>query len=204
MTINYNIQALVVDINQDIPRPSDKFLVDSNVLIWIAYSRGSSGYQTIKYPPYVKKVKRVGSDLMYCPLSLSELAHTIEKTECEIFKRTNPSFGNLSPKEFRHNRPAQRFQVVDEIEAAWGIVKNWAVPLDITLNESETDIALTQLKENPIDGYDAFILNTMKKAGINQVITDDGDYATVKDIQVFTANRTVIQAAHSQGKLLVR
>jgi hypothetical protein len=36
------------------------------------------------------------------------------------------------------------------------------------------------------------------------VITDDGDFATVPDIQVFAANRNVVNAARTQGKLLKR
>jgi len=37
-----------------------------------------------------------------------------------------------------------------------------------------------------------------------KVITDDSDYATVPDIQVFTSNNSVITAARLQGKLLQR
>lgn len=44
----------------------------------------------------------------------------------------------------------------------------------------------------------------MEKAGIVQVITDDGDYVTVPGIKVFTANRNVIEAARNQGKLITR
>lgn len=210
MSINYTIQAFVIDITQDMPRRTDKFLVDTNVWFWLTYSRASSGptpprnYQTTSYPRYIEKVKRGRIDLCYCPFSLAEMAHNIEKIEFEIFKSTDRAYDALKPKEFRHNFQSQRLQVTSEIEAAWGMIKTLALPLDITLDESETDLAVRELKINPMDGYDIFILNTMKKAGINQVITDDGDYATVKDIQVFTANRTVIQTARSQGKLLNR
>ena len=44
----------------------------------------------------------------------------------------------------------------------------------------------------------------MKNNNIEKIITDDGDYLTVPDIQVFTANRNVINAARSQGKLVTR
>jgi hypothetical protein len=37
-----------------------------------------------------------------------------------------------------------------------------------------------------------------------RVITDDMDYATVPNLQVFTSNRNVIQTASQQGKLLRR
>jgi hypothetical protein len=44
----------------------------------------------------------------------------------------------------------------------------------------------------------------MKNNGIVQIITDDGDFATVAGIQVFTANRTILNAARSHGKLQTR
>ena len=44
----------------------------------------------------------------------------------------------------------------------------------------------------------------MSREGMIQVITDDGDFATVPGIQVFTANRNVIQTAQTQGRLLNR
>jgi hypothetical protein len=58
----------------------------------------------------------------------------------------------------------------------------------------------------PVDGYDLLILEAISRAGTGQiqVITDDMDYATVPNIQVFTSNGRVIQAAIAQGKLLYR
>jgi hypothetical protein len=40
--------------------------------------------------------------------------------------------------------------------------------------------------------------------GVLQIITDNGDFATVPGVQVFTANRNVIQAARTQGQLVSR
>ena len=36
------------------------------------------------------------------------------------------------------------------------------------------------------------------------ILTDDGDFATVPGITVFTANRTIIDAARDCGKLKMR
>jgi len=44
----------------------------------------------------------------------------------------------------------------------------------------------------------------MQSHGVVQVVTDDGDFATVLGIQVFTANRNIIRAAHAQRKLITR
>lgn len=55
-----------------------------------------------------------------------------------------------------------------------------------------------------VDGYDLFMAEMALKNGITQIITDDGDYATVSGLTVFTANQKVIQAASLVNKLISR
>lgn len=94
--------------------------------------------------------------------------------------------------------------MVSEVEAAWGQVKSLSLPLALTVDEKATDAALDGFRTEKLDGYDLFILETMKTHGMVQIITDDGDFATVAGIRVFTANRNVLPAARTQGKLLKR
>jgi predicted nucleic acid-binding protein len=133
---------------------------------------------------------------------LAELAHIIEKTEREIYERNIEN--SVKPKEYRHNLPGQRTRVVSEIQAAWAQVSSLAEPLTVTIHSPTTTAALNRLQSEKVDGYDLFILESMKNHSVVQVITDDGDFATVPGIQVFTANRNVIQAARAQGKLITR
>lgn len=79
-----------------------------------------------------------------------------------------------------------------------------ADPLAVTIDDMTATAALNRLQTEKLDGYDLFILESMKNHGVVQVITDDGDFATVSGIQVFTANRNVIAAAKDQGKLKIR
>jgi hypothetical protein len=44
----------------------------------------------------------------------------------------------------------------------------------------------------------------MFRHNILQIITDDGDFATIPGIRVFTSNRRVINAAQQQEKILTR
>ncbi len=201
MAVNYTVQAEVVDIRSDTPKEDDIFLVDTNVWYWLTYTQASRSawrYQITDYPTYISKALSRKSLLLYCGLSLSELAHNIEQTEREIFN------SNLRPKEYRHNYPTARANVVAEIQAAWIQVTSIAVSTDITINEATTNTALTRFSTQPLDGYDLLILEAMEKAGIIQVITDDGDYITVPGIRVFTANQNAIAAASNQNKLLIR
>ena len=145
----------------------------------------------------------VQSKLYWCGLSLPELAHSIEKTEREVFART-PGFDNTTNKQFRHNYPIERTKVVAEVQTAWTQVKNIASPIGVAVDEANTDAALGRFQTDPVDGYDLFILEAISKAGIVQVITDDGDFSTIPAIRVFTSNRNVITTATRKGKILCR
>ncbi|MBN2337941.1 MAG: PIN domain-containing protein [Acidobacteria bacterium] len=207
MAINYTVQAEVVDISADAPRAEDVFLVDTNVWYWLTYSRASQSarppayYQTSNYPNYTNTALGAGARIFQSGLSLAELTHLIEKAEREIYEATN---GQIGTKEYRHNLPAERAQVFAEVQAACGLVTTLAEPLTVTIDSPTATSALNRLQSERVDGYDLFILESMRSHGVVQVITDDGDFATVPGIQVFTANRNVIQAARAQGRLITR
>ena len=207
MPINYNVRAEVIDLRSDTPRDDDMFLVDTNVWYWLTYTQASTysmQYQIRDYPAYIAKALATKCLLSYCGLSLSELAHNIEQTERRIFNSRSSIPNSVRAKEYRHNYPAERTKVVSEIEIAWSQVISIAASTDITINEALTNAALNRFKSQILDGYDLMIIEAMDKAGISQVITDDGDYVTVPGIKIFTANKNAIASAKSQGKLIVR
>jgi predicted nucleic acid-binding protein len=207
--IRYTIEARIVDISTDTPNSTDCFLVDTNVWFWMTYA--NAGYNELQrerlantmsiYADYINAAYRANAKLCWCGLSLAELAHQIEKTEREIYESAVRS---ISPKEYRHNLPDERSRIVSEIQAAWEQIKSLAAPLKVTIDSQTTDVCLAYLQNEKVDGYDIFILEAMKNNGVVQIITDDGDFATVSGIQVFTANRNVINTARTQGKLQAR
>jgi hypothetical protein len=135
-------------------------------------------------------------------LAQSELIHQIEKAEFELFNRTqNPP---LSPKEFRHNCTTERAGVVQEVDVAWSVVQNVAEIVDLRVDKGMTNRVISRFKTCPLDGYDLIAAEAMVEHGIPQVLTDDGDFATIPEIRLFTANRNVLQAARAQGKAIVR
>lgn len=207
MSINYRIAAEVVDVRQDCPNSTDIFLVDSNVWYWLTYTKASlvEGYgakrRTADYSSFLNKAIAQRAQLCRCGLSLAELAHIIERSERTIFIKTH---GHIDTKEFRHNYPKERLSVVSEVEAAWGQVKSMASPLSILIDSNLTDAALNRFSKDSLDAYDIFFLEVMSNNKVPQLITDDGGFATVSGIRVFTANQNVISAAQSQGKLLTR
>lgn len=207
MSVNYVIAADVIDIRVDSPKPEDVFLVDSNVWYWMTYTRASlvmepwTKSRVRDYPAFVNKAIATSAELYRCALSFSEIAHIIEKSEREIFEKTS---GPIRTKEYRHNHPTERLNVVSEVKAAWGQVKTMASSLDVTINDSVTGAALARFEKECVGGYDLFVLEAMSSEKVIQIITDDGDFATVCGIRVFTANKNVITAAQQQGKLITR
>jgi hypothetical protein len=207
MPINLIIQADIVDITNDSPRKSDIFLVDTNVWFWQTYTNASTTanpYQLRDYPNYLAQALMQGSTLSYSVLTLAELASIIERTELSIYNQSNGL--NLKLKEYRHNYPSERANMVAEVQSAWSQVEAIAASADLKINDAIAKSALNRFQTQAVDGYDLLILEAISRAGAGQVrvITDDMDYATVPNIQVFTSNRNVIQTASQQGKLLRR
>lgn len=206
--INFAIAAEVVDISTDTPNKYDHFFVDTNVWLWLAYTRimlaDKPPYESKvrKYSNYINEALNNSSALYWCGVNLIELAHLIEKTEFEIYKKIqNP---NLAYKEFRHNLTEERKNVIEELEAVSIQIRKIAIPLECsTITKFSLELHKI-IEKNKVDGYDALILNAINEANITNVITDDSDYASVEGIRVFTSNPTIIRLANQQGKLVPR
>ncbi|NET30434.1 MAG: hypothetical protein F6K19_00265 [Cyanothece sp. SIO1E1] len=209
MAINLNVQANVISIRTDTPTQSDIFLVDTNVWLWQTYTNASASSRTAprkisEYTRYLSAARSNGTILSYSGLILAELAHVIEKTEREIYNQRTGS--TLKTKDYRHNYPTERANVVAEVQSAWSQVEAIALPVDLTIDDTTTNAALNRFQTQALDGYDLLILEAISRSGAGQVrvITDDMDYAVVPGIQVFTSNDSTLCLAAEQGKLIMR
>ena len=208
MPVNYTVKATVVDLCLDTPKAGDRFYVDTNAWFWTVYSKSQFApdpprqYQIDNYPAYLDKVLKMGAKLLWCGLSLSELARQVERVERKLYCRETRAV--LEDKEFRHNLPAERTRVVQQIEAAWKAVEALAGADGCVnfpeLNTAFMTAALDDFKQLPMDAYDLFSVRAIRAANINQVISDDGDFCTVPGITLFTANPQAIRAAQAQHK----
>jgi predicted nucleic acid-binding protein len=79
----------------------------------------------------------------------------------------------------RRDYPLERSKVVAEIASVWSQITAIAAPLELNIDSQTTNAALGRLATQLIDGYDLFILETIKKHSVTQIITDDGDYVTI-------------------------
>jgi hypothetical protein len=201
------IKADVIDIQNDMPRKSDIFLVDTNVWLWQSYENAgftAKPYQINDYPEYLDKATEQRATLSYSVLTLAELASVIEKIERDIYNQNNGL--NLKPKDYRHSYPNERAKIVKEVASVWSQIESIAISADLTINDEVAKAALIRFQSQAVDGYDLLILEAISRAGADQIriITDDMDYATVPNIQMFTSNSNVIRSAKSQGKLVRR
>ncbi|MCX7180313.1 MAG: hypothetical protein NTX56_16635 [Proteobacteria bacterium] len=203
------VRAQIVDIRADTPKDSDVFLVDTNAWYWLFYSRASQApngpraYQLADYPTFLKTAIGAGAALHCYGLTFAELAHNIEKAEREIYE-AQAGGKKITTKEFRHDYQNQRRKLVSLISDTWADVLNVSAMLDLDMDNDFMQSALTLFPSVGLDGYDLFMAEAALKAGVTQIVTDDGDYATVPGLMVFTANQRVIQAAQAAGKAIIR
>ncbi|MEH2314552.1 MAG: PIN domain-containing protein [Nostoc sp.] len=208
MSVKYSVKADVIDIKTDSPQKGDIFLVDTNVWYWLTYPPASlppDSYQN-SYSNYIEASVAVEATLCCSGLSLAELAHRIETEEHKLSRygsTTDPDYRKKA-KEYRHNYIPERARVVSKVEAAWNQVEGLSVQIDLKLDKATVDAAVTRFRTQCLDGYDLFILESMKQESLTKIITDDGDYVNVPGIQMFTANPGVIKAARKEGKLIIR
>jgi predicted nucleic acid-binding protein len=210
MAANLTVRADVIDISNDVPQKEDIFMVDTNVWFWQTYSNAElSGRdapaRVSEYSAYLSSALSNEATLTYSGVILAELTHIIEKTEYEIYLKSNglkPK--DLRSKEYRHNLPNERLKVVSEVQFSWSQVKEIAVPLDLSIDEETTHAALTRFQTQAVDGYDLLILEAASRESLTKFITHDSDYVTVPDIQVFTSNQNAIESARIQGRLVSR
>lgn len=202
------VRAYVIDLRTDNPTTSDSFIVDTNVWLWLLYppltqnSSGNQKQQAIDYPNYFKLALSANSILYSTGLVFAELAHNIERTEKSIYDSNLAK--PLDPKVYRHDYPKQRAKVTSLVSDAWSDILGYSKLLDINLNNTFMNEASSFFPSVGLDGYDAFTAQLAIQSDAKQIITDDGDFASVPGLTIFTANPKVINLAAQAGKLIVR
>lgn len=187
----------IFDITTTEPKSDDVFFVDTNVWYWLTYAssktflnkdQAPSEYQTTLYPDFIQKALNVSAKLYYSPLSLAELANTIENIEFGIFEMFNINDGKrIHRKQFR-KIAKERKGVVQEVEAAWDTIASLANSLDCELTEKLSEASMEIFKSSNLDPYDAFFIEIMRTNNLTKIITDDADFGSTTGLQIFTAN----------------
>lgn len=189
--------ANIIDIRnvkkEDIPQ-DEVFAVDTNALIWTHYSKASSPhinkhpYQVIEYPNFISKLMSNGNKIVTTTLNITELCNVAEHNEYRIYKAINKK-SSLSFKDFRKIQ-TERINYKNEIDTMIMEIKA-AYDNQIEIINVSAEIIENYRKElcqNSCDVFDFIAIEHLKKLGIHNYITDDKDFATVSDINLYTTS----------------
>lgn len=202
------VRASIIDLRTDTPKANDSFIVDTNVWLWLFYppltqdSAGVQRQQAIDYPNYFKAALATKATLYSSALVFAELTHNIERTEKSIYDSNLAS--PLDAKIYRHDYPKQRLKVTKLVQDAWSDISSSSKLLNMNLDDSFMSASLKLFPTAELDGYDLFTAQMAMQSQINQIITDDGDFATVAGLTIFTANPKILNLAAKSGKLVNR
>lgn len=172
-------------------------LLLNNALIWTHYSKASSPhinkhpYQVIEYPNFISKLMSNGNKIVTTTLNITELCNVTEHNEYRIYKAIN-KISSLSFKDFRKIQ-TERMHYKNEIDTMIMEIKA-AYDNQIEIINVSDEIIENYKKElcqNNCDVFDFIAIEHLKKLGIHNYITDDKDFTTVSDINLYTTSEVV-------------
>ena len=187
--------ANVVDIrNVDIADidNSEVFAIDTNALIWTHYSKASNpnlnkhSYQVVEYPNFISKLLQNGNRLVTTTLNISELCGVVERNEYKIYKIIN-SQHNLKLKDFRKLLPERANYKIELDNMIMEI--NTVYDNQIEIIEIGTEVITdfqNNITSNTCDLFDYTVIEYLKKTGVKNYISDDKDFISVRDINLYT------------------
>jgi hypothetical protein len=203
--VNYDVKARVVDITKYVPNGTEQLVVDTSVIIPSHYSKASLAltvkgmlrYQVMEYPLFIKKLKAAKCKMGVYRCIFYEVMHNIEELERKLFN------GQLTTKEYRHNFPNEHNNVISEYEVVHQqILANYEI-YDCTINTFVLDECVNAFKSNLLDGYDTLqVVSDRTTISWNAYLTDDGDYACLDNVVVYTANVNIIEKARIKQLLV--
>ena len=201
--MTYSTKARVYDINTlDTTKiKNNVFVIDTNVLYWMHYSRchivDKIGNQTIIYPRFIKDLISNNNKVVTSSCNISELVNLIEKKEHEIYKNTNSS---ITKKHFR-SLSSERIKVKSELESVLLQVKSIYDIQDLFFKSSEIESFVSEFENHKCDSIDFIVINHVINNGLINFVTDDLDYITIDNLNVYTANANAINLAKTDGNL---
>lgn len=201
-------RARIKDIQkQDCKIETDKMLIDTNVLYFCYYdrwsqlagiSKGVQDYQLREYSKFFKKLLDLKKSLFVHRISLFEFAKRIEIAElqilyCEKNKITNFDEKDFSLKELRRTYYSENNKIKTNLSAYLHSIQKTFNLLNV---DKKIDLFLFDFlfdwKDSISGAGDAVMVSEAKQAGIHSILSDDSDFVSFKDIELYTANYLAI------------
>jgi len=182
--------AHCVSVETERPARSDRFLLDTNVILFVAYQVLSGDLVRAKrnaYSGFLDRCRTAGSELYVCGLSFSEVAGTAERFRWKEYGGADV----CEQKAFRKIAP-QRSLVLADLQQVWDDITKVASVVSATNDKQAVERVATVFGTASIDGYDGFLIDVAQQEKIPNIVTDDGDFALASNLVVFTANRSLL------------
>lgn len=189
----------IIDLTTYIPINNQKaFFLDTNVLYWYVYPRCGiqtehhTKMQAAPYYNFVDSLVAAGNPLYTSVYNITEMLHVIEKREFELYAMTHPE-AKWSIKDLRRISE-EREQLKRNLSTAMSNVQNICSILDFNFTYDILNQFIADLEQHHCDTFDYAILkNCIAEKKLN-IISDDGDFTTMHQINLFTANSTALNS----------
>lgn len=172
---------------------SEIFALDTNILFWTHYSQASDPklkalpYQVTKYPNFISDLLENGNTLVTTVLNIRELAHVVENSELRIYNAINGC--KVKKKDYR-KLETERLHFKSEMNTIMLQLKEtYGEQIRIVEITDETvKQYINNIDNNSCDIFDYIVINKLKEEGIVNFITDDKDFLTIDDINLYTTS----------------
>ena len=168
-----------------------KFALDTNVLYWMFYDKCtyfSSDTRRRKYQNAVTKLK-MHNDIYASPLCLYELFAIIEKNEYKIYAAKHRKDNTFKLKDYR-DIESERTAVSSILDITYKSIKQFTKIVTQTIDKNAVHDLAASFEQHKLDVFDKSLVDFCNNNGINNIVTDDKDYRTLKDeMNIYTANQ---------------
>lgn len=109
---------------------------------------------------------------------------------------------NIFPKKQYRQLIDERNNVVEDIEISLNQITRIGESDEAfveVLNYIKKDDFIKTVQETTLDGTDILMANFIKQNGVQNIITNDRDYLTIRGVNIFTFDLRVINTAQCQG-----
>ena len=182
----------IVNINQfSSINNSKEYFLDTNVLYWYVYPRygltkKSVKYQAQPYYDFIDKLVADGNPLFTSVYNISELLNVIEKNEFDIFLATNPNC-HYTLKDYRKDN-TERKKLKNLLNITLSNAEAVCTILDFNFTYSQLENFTKTFSSHRCDPFDYVILTNCIATNHTNIISDDNDFTTVSEINLYTAN----------------
>ena len=198
--------ARVFDVRTGKPQP-EALVLDANVLFFVHYpSFGTlaavggeppSVYRTREYGAALKRALRAKTRLFTSATTLLEFAHIVEKVELEISWRKAGGQGAFEYKQVREQLAAQ----LEEIRKTVLVYVSAVRKITTIIEALHAEGTLAVWRGSCGDTSDSALAAAALREGVPDLLSDDADFLTYRDLHLFTANQAAIDLAKSVGRL---